>query len=689
MEHLTVPSLPIPLPRPLSDPLRRYRWLLLLVVLPSIAVGLLLPNLRRVREAVARTQATNNLEQLGLAARNYLETNGAMFNEMNGAMPPGVDRPLFYLEQKAVATDAAEDVPAIRPPSQNNSEQTRALDETVAWAVCAAALPLLLCAFFILPRRATNALYLRSFRNDAKTGSLRGVAQAALGRAFRLSGIRDPRRRWPALIRHLLYILFLIRYAQPKFMNLEAGRDWKARLWRSLGEARCALIDVTELTPFLREEIELAIRCLGFRRVLFVGDGSRTADEWRQFTLTALGLPDVPSERVWIAIWAGPAEAQASFKDQVRAFADSLPADPPGLNPAAFPETASSTDPGGNAVTGESWWTFLLANLIGVGIVGVLPWAQIRSPDASLIWLLPAVIYDTLAFFLLLQYLAVCGSLRERLRIGAIFLLAGVCAGLLALSELGPPIEGVRIAAARNAANQHLEDAALLAKSGLRLGPASEDQRPEQLAGDVIRVDAFLDTYQGTEAAQELKSWRAQADKVLEKWQAEDRKAREEPVKVPLAVLLSECRKDPAAADVKYQRKWLVVAGKVTKVTKAPINDGTSNTIVFHDLTADDRLRFSVAPAETTRIAPRADVVSLIVKLAEKRGADNALECHCTIATRADPGGVDVGKGMAAVKEGDTVTILGRWLSPVVYTGSPDGPVLHPSCGLAQCELAK
>ena len=55
-------------------------------------------------------------------------------------------------------------------------------------------------------RRATNALYLRSFHNDAETGPLRIAAQAALGRAFRLSGICDPRRRWPALIRHLCYI---------------------------------------------------------------------------------------------------------------------------------------------------------------------------------------------------------------------------------------------------------------------------------------------------------------------------------------------------------------------------------------------------------------------------------------------------------------------------------------------------
>src|SRR5688572_21147221 len=64
----------------------------------------------------------------------------------------------------------------------------------------------------LLPRRVTSAIYLRSFRNDALDNPIRTVAAAALGPDFRLSGIRDPRRRWPWLVRHLLYLLFLIRY---------------------------------------------------------------------------------------------------------------------------------------------------------------------------------------------------------------------------------------------------------------------------------------------------------------------------------------------------------------------------------------------------------------------------------------------------------------------------------------------
>jgi hypothetical protein len=134
----------------------------------------------------------------------------------------------------------------------------------------------------LMPRKPTAAIYLRSFVNDPATYPIRIVAAAALGRTCRLSGIRDPRRRWPWLIQHLLGLIFFVKYLNPRFMNLEAGPDWKARLWRSLGQARCALIDVTCLTPFVRDEIELALQCLGPERVLFIVDSTLSLAAWEE-----------------------------------------------------------------------------------------------------------------------------------------------------------------------------------------------------------------------------------------------------------------------------------------------------------------------------------------------------------------------------------------------------------------------
>jgi len=506
--------------------------------------------------------------------------------------------------------------------------------EKVDWAFTAAAFTLWLCVFSILPRRAANAIYLRSFRNDARTGGLRVAAQAALGREYRLSGIRDPRRRWPWLVRHLLYILFLIRYAQPRYMNLEAGADWKARLWRSLGDARCALIDVTDLTPFVREEVELAVVCLGLHRTLFVADDSRTADEWRRAVLAVLGSPDVAPGRINVATWADTPAGRAAFQDQVRAFAAGLPANPPGTNAAAYPDVPSPNDPGGNAVQGEGWLPFLLASAIGAGLAGALGWAEGQLPGAGLVWFLPVVVLNALAALLLVQYFAECGSAMARLRLGGTFLLGAVFGLLPAILDLlTPPREGVRDVVARATTVNNLEQMAQAVRE------AAVDEKREKWRDEVGRAQ-FLDVLE----AVEKKSLADAGTSVL--LSAEDWKARGTPEKVSLAALVAEDRADPKATDEKYRNKWLAVVGKVAAVTRRPAHlIGPSSTAAF-----GGSLRY--------------EELDLVVKPADGIGSDVALRCSFFRLARAVPDGVAEGGSLADVKEGDTVTILGKWSRP-------------------------
>jgi hypothetical protein len=339
-----------------------------------------------------------------------------------------------------------------------------------------------LAVWRLLPRRTTSVIYLRSFRNDPVAYPIRTVIAGVLGPGFRLSGIRDPRRRWPWLVRHLLYLPFLLRYCRPRFMNLEAGADWKARLWRSLGEARCAVIDLTDLTPFVLDEVQLALRCLGPERVLFVVDASLSQREWEEQIVSRLAFP-VSTHAVRLAVWENTPPGRRAFANQVRHFADRVPESPAGLKPDAWPLTQSDQliqgRSGGRA---RALVEFGLANVVSLGLLLFLGLLCVATPPSlQRLWFVPSVGLLLLNGVFLLQYLLESGSARDW---GWSFLIlgpGGLLASALLFAEWQNPVEvegmgGVRGAALRVRCTNNLQQIGLAVRTydadKVRLPPA-------------------------------------------------------------------------------------------------------------------------------------------------------------------------------------------------------------------------
>lgn len=279
-------------------------------------------------------------------------------------------------------------------------------------------LPYSLAVWRILPKRDVDLVYLRSFRNDRATSSIRFDLHRAIGGALRISGIRDPRRRWPKFLRFAFFFLFALRHVSPRYLNLEAGDDWKRRLWRTLGLARGVVIDVSDLTPHVVTEVRLCLACMNPDRILFVGDDCRTVDGW-EYAIRAAAPQIATDSKLNVAIWSPDSAGRESFRQSATAFAAQLPPGPAGhrASLAGIQDLlgAFETEPRRNRIWLELSIGIVLGFLISIsssvlselfvgwgGYLAALPFAAI------------SVGFLLTTFYYFVGYLWDCGSNGER-----------------------------------------------------------------------------------------------------------------------------------------------------------------------------------------------------------------------------------------------------------------------------------
>ena len=145
-------------------------------------------------------------------------------------------------------------------------------------------------ALLIGPVGKPNAIYLRAFRTDRSTAKLRAELAAILGPGYRLSGIRPPQKKTSVFLRFLVPGLVALNYAGSKFMELEAGDDWMARLWKTYQTTRLVFIDVRDITLHVHNEIQMTISTMGVERCISVVGPGKTIAEWRAM-IAAIAAP--------------------------------------------------------------------------------------------------------------------------------------------------------------------------------------------------------------------------------------------------------------------------------------------------------------------------------------------------------------------------------------------------------------
>jgi type IV pilus assembly protein PilA len=188
---------------------------------------------------------------------------------------------------------------------------------------------LLSFGILLMPGGAPNAIYLRAFRTDRSTARLRAELAAVLGPGFRLSGIRPPTKKTSMFLRFLAPGLVAVRYAGSKFMELEAGDDWMARLWKTYQNTRLVFIDVRDVTIHVHQEIQMTLETMGAERCIFLVDSRKSDAEWRD-EIAAIAGPGVDSAHLQLLDAAAERIESRQMHADLKAILKTLPRGVPG-----------------------------------------------------------------------------------------------------------------------------------------------------------------------------------------------------------------------------------------------------------------------------------------------------------------------------------------------------------------------
>ena len=247
---------------------------------------------------------------------------------------------------------------------------------------------------FNLKANDRRVLYLRAFKSDDTSLKMRALVRAGLPAHYVLEGIRQPQKRPPGLVRLFAEGLTAITFAGSEHFELEAAdRNWLARLAASADGASAFVIDATEMTGNVRDEIKLALLVAGDRQCFILvkehQDTEALAEQLAQ--VTELDLGNLEKVR-WVRVPDHIDLNEEAFVKVCRKAFDELPPDPLQVGPEAVEFVRSN-------VSDENWATRWIetptARVIGSFLILGL-----------LVYLLPGVIGAILVFLIAVVFAA-------------------------------------------------------------------------------------------------------------------------------------------------------------------------------------------------------------------------------------------------------------------------------------------